>query len=1013
MFKSVKSISILIISVLIGIGTLSPVSSAATLAEENFSTENDGIFRSFKIYEGLSQSTVQDVLLDSAGRLWIGTQDGLDRYRPGGFTYYKYNDKNSDSVSDNTIMKLFEDTNGTVWVGTLNGGLNVYDPKTDTFKRHYLYNEKSEVVGKNIRDIAEGRDKTLYVATSDGLFKKAHDEVTFEAVKSLNIYAEALCATSDNTLYLATQEGLKSYRKGEGAKVYSPEGLKGVSALDITPFDETHLLVQIGDTNLQLFDTISKKFTPFTLNHEKFKQTSNLTELFKDTKGNLWIGTYDQGVFQYNPRSGSVKNFSYNPEEPFSIAHNAIRKIYEDSRGQIWIGTYLNGVSIYSYERQVFHVVRNNFSNPQSLLDNTVRGFAYDLSRKGLWVASSKGFSFWNKNLAQYEHYSGENGKYPISQSGSLRGMYQSRDNQIFGFSWSGISLYNPSKNIFEPYQPKVDKPYPIDPSLWYALHIDSDGYEYIGCDTGLLIRAPGETHYELFNRNERDSRGLVDNFVTRFFEDKEGRVWISTTHGISIYDKKAKQFVNLVKTEGSANGLQSNYVFSFYEDEAYYWLGTQGGGISRVTKDLKTFKNFGEAEGLPNSTAYALLPDGEGHLFVSSNNGIYKFNKTSGQVTAFNEYDGVQSREFNNYAYWQAEDGTVFLGGISGFNYFNPRSIKDSASEYLVTFDQIRTNGSTVDLLTKRDSEGIIHLNYKQRDISFEFYTLDFASDNKVKYSYCMEGYDQQWSSPSSKKIAEYTNLPDGTYHFRVRAVDYNGNSAEHEMVQTIIIEKPPWKKGWAIILYVIGLIGLLVGARKFLKYKSLKVQAKFVAENERLEHLINLRTKDLIRANEQLEIHANYDKLTGLYNRRKIDEILSEKVKSSLLKGKPLALIICDIDHFKEVNDRYGHHMGDLVLSTVAERLKNTLQCGFIGRWGGEEFVVVLPETTGDEAFVVAEQMRTAVKAIHFDNGLNVTISMGVSEHKIGMDSQDLVIDADKNLYLAKSKGRDRTVF
>lgn len=176
--------------------------------------------------------------------------------------------------------------------------------------------------------------------------------------------------------------------------------------------------------------------------------------------------------------------------------------------------------------------------------------------------------------------------------------------------------------------------------------------------------------------------------------------------------------------------------------------------------------------------------------------------------------------------------------------------------------------------------------------------------------------------------------------------------------------------------------------------------------AQNELTDAYAQLALKSV-----ELEKASITDALTGLFNRRRLDEAFAHELDRAERYGKPLSLMITDVDHFKAVNDTYGHQMGDEVLQMVAGLLRNGVRAvDVVGRWGGEEFLVLCPDTDLDGARALADKLRAAVADAVFPTAGGVTSSFGVACHRRGESFKDTVARADKALYYAKSKGRNR---
>jgi diguanylate cyclase (GGDEF)-like protein len=177
-----------------------------------------------------------------------------------------------------------------------------------------------------------------------------------------------------------------------------------------------------------------------------------------------------------------------------------------------------------------------------------------------------------------------------------------------------------------------------------------------------------------------------------------------------------------------------------------------------------------------------------------------------------------------------------------------------------------------------------------------------------------------------------------------------------------------------------------------------------------------VNKVEADLREANRMLEDLAKTDPLTALHNRRVIEEKLGDSNIRITDDGRAFSVIMSDIDHFKVLNDTYGHQIGDLVLVSISKVLKNATRSGdVVARWGGEEFLILLPGTGGEEAKEVAERMRIAVaqSPIYIDdNEINITMTFGVAECTFEIGVNECINLADKALYKGKNAGRNQVI-
>jgi len=985
---------------------------AATPKNDIFVTENDGFFHSFGVSDGLSQSTGQDILQDSFGRLWVGTQDGLNRYQGNGFRVYRRDDSNERSLSDNVIMELFEDSRRTLWVGTFQGGLCRYDPDTDSFERFVAGRGERALSSNSVRDIAENRRGELLVATDQGLDVLDRERKRVRHVPSTaGLRIERLLGGAEGVLWLGCSSGLVRLGADGSTRLFLPPGLASPEVLSLSPWGEGKILLVFGSEDLFLFDPRSGRFAPYPKGHPELRKAHYLT-VCRGARGTLWIGTYDKGLFRDDGPGRPVLRFTRNPEFSGTLANDAIRRLVEDRHGHLWIGTYYNGVSVFAPERQKFHVVRHAPRDSASLLDNMVRGFWLDERSGELWVASLRGVSRWMPRAGGYRRYSAEDGRFPADLGSRVRGMGRTRDGRLFVFCYGGLCLYDRQADRFLRYLPPGAPP-EYRPERALALHVDRNGNEWIATEAGVFRRDRRGAWFR-YVHDPGDPRSLPSDYVTRFFEQRDGRVWVcSESAGAGVWTPGREGFDRVAHRVGDPESLGANNLFSFLEAGDVIWLGTQGGGLSRRDKATGRIRNYGYKEGLPNETIYAILPDrGTGRLWLATNNGVARFDPRSGAVRVFDETDGLQSREFNNYAYHESPGGLLFLGGISGFNYFRPEETDRRTPVRGVVVDRLLVGGEDRNGAWLLNSVGAIDLSWRDRDIAIAYSPVDLTAGNRIEFLVRLEGYDPDWKRVGNRRVAEYTNLPPGDYVFRVRASNGSGEWDDRSSSYRIRIGAPPWRTAPAYAAFLLGGLLFLWAIYRIAGWRQAKALRQAEEERARLEALVRERTADLVRANEGLAELATHDALTGLFNRRKFDRAVSEELGRADRYDRPVSLVMGDIDHFKRLNDREGHLFGDRVLETVAEILSSGARStDVLARWGGEEFVLLMPETGIEEARAAAERLRAALSAVEERLGRSVTMSFGVARRLPGEDADGLLRRADDALRRAKREGRNRT--
>ena len=466
-----------------------------------------------------------------------------------------------------------------------------------------------------------------------------------------------------------------------------------------------------------------------------------------------------------------------------------------------------------------------------------------------------------------------------------------------------------------------------------------------------------------------------------------------------------------------------------FEDSKNRLWVGTNGGGLNLFDYVSETFKAVTESDGLPSNIIQAIVEDNDGNLWLATNNGITRYNHDTGEISTYDKNYGLQGNEFNVGSAYKARNGDLIFGGLDGYTRFNPRDIQENSIIPPVVFTDIEILNQPVAIEPSGSLEKSIvvaeqiHLNYLQNILTLKFAALNYRNSENNVYAYKLEGFDKDWYSVGQKRSATYTNLDAGTYTFKVRAANNEGVWNELGKELKIIVTPPPWKTWWAYSLYALLVLGVI--------FTYVSYQTRI---NRLLEEKVRDRTAELEAANEKLEAVSLSDPLTGLGNRRFLEKFISADIAQISRKhrdwqsdgnyGEPndcdVAFYLIDVDHFKSVNDTYGHSVGDKVLITIANLLKDiNRESSYVIRWGGEEFLLVSRFVDRHHTDKLADRILDAVRKTKFEMSdgrqLNLTCSIGFSILPYSDDENHIVdwkrtIDvADIALYAAKNSGRN----
>ncbi|MEP7318993.1 MAG: triple tyrosine motif-containing protein, partial [Panacibacter sp.] len=347
-------------------------------------------------------------------------------------------------------------------------------------------------------------------------------------------------------------------------------------------------------------------------------------------------------------------------------------------------------------------------------------------------------------------------------------------------------------------------------------------------------------------------------NFLQTVLQDTDSSFWLGTVNGLFRFNEKNKSWKQYKNNPKDTASLSADVIFTVCNDplypEKYLWLGTNGGGLNRLDKQTGKFIHYNEKDGLPNKVVYGILSDNENNLWMSTNKGLSRFTpsykaNTGGIFKNFEEEDGLQSNEFNRNAFCKTPAGTLFFGGVNGFNYFNPKEIKDNPAIPNVVITDFKINNEPVLFRAGNNavnnqntplskpvflSEKIV-LPYADNMFSFDFASMDFTAPEKNLYQYKLSGFDKDWIQSANNHSATYTNLDPGTYIFTVKGSNNDGVWNEQGASITLTI-LPPWYLTWwfriTVVAIVMAFIYLLFRYRLQQKIKLLNVRNRIASD-------------------------------------------------------------------------------------------------------------------------------------------------------------------------------------
>lgn len=858
----------------------------------SFSQNSNIRFNHLGTGDGLSQSHVKSILQDSRGFMWFGTRDGLNKYDGYRFIVYKP-DTARNTISSGYIWDIVEDNDGDIWVATMGGGLNRYDYKKNKFT-HFKNDPKNlNSISSNLTTcLAKDRKGNLWIGTEDAgvcRYDIASGKFTRYPPKNngkglSDALVNEIFEDSDGQIWIGTDKGgLNLLNPNTNTFTIFKQDLKDQYTLGNNNvraiFEDSQKNLWIGTSGggLNLLDKGTRKFRRFTYDPKNKNSLANNTAhaLAEDNAGNLWVGSENGGLTIVNLKKNTFQRFEQDELDNTSLTNNSIHSIYKDKKGNMWVGTFSGGVCCLNSDANKFAHFKHNSAN--SLSSNKVLCI-YEDSEKNIWIGTDGGgLNMFDPSTGKFTLYKHQPGN-PNSICGDnvLNVREDSEGNLWIGTWGNGITVYNRKKNTYKHFNHEPGRPGSL--SLNHAWNIFEDRDKNIWVGTfggGLNLYDPANGKFTYYQHDDNDPGSISDDKVQSIIEDRDGNLVIGTHGGgLNIFDRLTKKFRRFNHVEAK-NSLSNNNVGCVYEDRSQnLWIATMG-GLNYFDRTKNQFTVYTKADGLPNNVIFGILEDGIGNLWISTNQGLSRFNLRTKTFKNFSVSEGLQSNEFKEMAYCKSRSGEMYFGGHNGFNKFFPRDIKEHSFDPPLVLTDFQIFNKEVPIAQddndpsplKQDiaETTVITLPNTTSVISFEFASLNYTIPEKKKYAYKLEGFDEHWNNVGIKRSATYTNLEPGTYTFKVRGLNNEGEWAAKEVSLLLTITPPFWMTWWfktLAILFCIGTIAAFIIFRiDIIKAQKLKLEQQVKDRTERLVIL----TEQERKAREEAEA-ANRAKSTFL---------------------------------------------------------------------------------------------------------------------------------------------------
>ena len=803
-------------------------------------------FSYISINEGLSQSTVFSIDQDKRGNMWFATYDGVNKYDGYAFTVYQHNEDDPNSIANDISRIVKTDSQGRVWIGTRDG-LSRYDEEKDIFQ-NFFYEKKGKHL--QVNGIEEISPEQLLISTPEGLIMFDIKESKFIDDSFSTAMHKTIASTlyrQGDLIYIGTPtDGLYNYSITQKTfeKVIPILGTKQIQA--ILQQSPTRIWVATEGAGLFLINPKTKEIKNYLHSPSNPKSISSnyIRSLAMDSQNRLWIGTFND-LNIYHEGTDSFASYSSNPVENGSLSQRSVRSIFMDSQGGMWLGTYFGGLNYY-------HPIRNRFKNirnipyKNSLSDNVVSCIVEDKD-KNLWIGTNDGgLNLYNPITQRFTSYT-------LQEDESARGIGSNNIKAVYvdekkslvyiGTHAGGLSILHRNSGQVENFNQRNSQ---LVNENVYAILPDGEGNLWLGTLSALVRFNPEQRSFTTIEK-EKDGTPVVSKQITTLFRDSHKRLWIGGEEGLSVFKQEGLDIQKAsILPVSNVTKLFTNCIYE--ASNGIIWVGTREGFYCFNEKD-KQIKRYNTTNGLPNNVVYGILEDSFGRLWLSTNRGISCFNPETEKFRNFTESDGLQSNQFNTASYCRTSVGQMYFGGINGITTFRPELLLDNpytppvVITKLQLFNKVVRPDDETGILTKNISETkSITLKSWQTAFSIEFVVSNYISGQHNTFAYKLEGYDKEWYYLTDSRTVSYSNLPQGTYQFLVKAANSDGKWNPIPTALEIIVLPIWYKTWWALLIFFATFAGFITFVfRFFWMRKSMEAQLEIERRDKEHQEEIN----------------------------------------------------------------------------------------------------------------------------------------------------------------------------
>ncbi|MEP6939319.1 MAG: two-component regulator propeller domain-containing protein [Rudaea sp.] len=799
-------------------------------------------FRTYSTADGLSQATAMAMVQDRTGFLWIATQDGLNRFDGYGFRVYRHDRGDAWSLADSNVSALAADDDGGLWIGTQTGTLQRYDPALDRFASFTPPREAKATFSRIGALLLDARRHLWIAGVGTGVewFDIATQSFvpvgigTREPLRN----TRAIVARGDGAILLGTSAGL--WRADLDGQRMAEWKSAEQTTLDVTA------IAIAADGNVWV-GTAENGLYAFSANGElqaHYQRSAGTTLALPDDEvrglnfdhaGRLWIATKNAGICRLDSARSAVSVFGYDPAQRNGIGAARQQTVFVDRDGLVWAGSWVNGVSVHDPRTEAFATIARGVGNPLTLPTQSVTSVLANADGT-LWLGLPEGgglarFDLMKGVVERQAHDPADGRSLP---PGLVADMRHSRDGGLWvAAAGGGIAWQAAGSRSYVHYRHDPADPDSLANDSVLSLIEDDAGTLWAGTDgSGLDELRAGTTRFVHHVHDSARADSIGGDTVSVLLKASDGTFWVGLRgEGLDRFDPPHVRFEHFRANAEDPHSLSQNSTSTLFEDHAGgLWIGTSG-GLNRLLPGSAAkprFESFTRKDGLASEAIGSVVEDRAGKLWISTTVGISRLDPVSREISNFGVREGALAQGYFVNKHAMLADGRIVFAGLSGATLFDPAAAQ-SPPRPLPLITEVLLNNVPVDLRWRDPESPLerspwteasrVRLSHEQRNVTFAFTALGFSNPDVTKFSYRLEGHDEQWiPTGANRRYATYTDLAPGRYRFRVRARNDQSAWADADAELAVQVLPAPWLSPLAFLGYVaLALFALAVSGLRW----------------------------------------------------------------------------------------------------------------------------------------------------------------------------------------------------